>query len=58
MKKLNLNQDQLMGILRHSITFVGGVLLTAGIISSELWAEISGAVLGLGGTIWSILGKK
>lgn len=58
MKKLNLTPEQCMGILRHTITFVGGVLLTTGVITEELWAEVSGAILGLGGTIWSIVIKK
>jgi len=58
MNKLKLTPEQWAGIVRHTITFVGGVLLTTGVITAELWAEISGAVLGLAGTIWSIVDKK
>lgn len=58
MKKITLTPEQWMAIVRHTLTFAGGVLLTAGVVSAELWAEVSGAILGLAGTIWSIIEKK
>jgi hypothetical protein len=58
MKKITLTPEQWMAIVRHTLTFTGGVLLTAGVVSAELWAEVSGAILGLAGTIWSIIEKK
>jgi hypothetical protein len=58
MKKIILTTEQWMTIVRHTITFAGGILLTAGVISEELWAEVSGGILALGGTFWSIINKK
>lgn len=55
---MNLNQDQWLGIIRHSLTFIGGILVTKGLVDETLWAEISGGALALVGAVWSILAKK
>ena len=55
MKKLT--KDQLLGILRHTLTFVGGILIAKGLIDEATATEIIGGVITLTGTIWSILAK-
>jgi hypothetical protein len=55
--KLKLTQEQVSGLIRHSLTFVGGILVMKGIVDEPVWAEISGAVLTLVGGIWSIISK-
>jgi hypothetical protein len=55
--KLKLTQEQVSGLIRHSLTFVGGILVMKGIVDEPVWAEISGAVLTLVGGIWSITSK-
>jgi hypothetical protein len=55
---LNLSREKWEGIIRHALTFGGGILITKGLIDEGLWAEISGAVITLVGAIWSVVAKK
>ena len=55
---MKLTKEQVMGIIRHGLTFVGGILLTKGITDEATFTEISGAVLTLVGAIWSVTSKK
>jgi hypothetical protein len=52
-----LTKEQLLGILRHTLTFVGGILITKGIIDEATATEIIGGIITLTGTIWSVLAK-
>jgi hypothetical protein len=54
----NLTKEQFLGIIRHTLTFVGGILLTQGIIDASLLGEVSGAIVTLAGAIWSVVSKK
>jgi hypothetical protein len=56
--KVNLTKEQVTGIVRHTLTFVGGILVMKGIVDEGLWSEVTGATLTLTGAIWSILDKK
>lgn len=56
--KMKLSKEQLLGIVRHGLTFVGGLLLMKGLVDEAMLSEISGAVITLTGTIWSIINKK
>jgi hypothetical protein len=55
--KLNLSKEQWLGVIRHSLTFIGGILIAKGIIDEALWAEISGGALTLVGGVWSVIDK-
>lgn len=55
---MKLTKEELLGIVRHGLTFLGGVVITGGLIDSGLWAELSGGVLTLAGVIWSIIDKR
>jgi hypothetical protein len=55
MKKLT--KDQVLGILRHTLTFVGGILITKGLIDETTATEIIGGIITLTGTIWSVIAK-
>ena len=55
---MKLSKEQLLGIVRHGLTFVGGLLLMKGLVDEAMLSEISGAVITLTGTIWSIINKK
>jgi hypothetical protein len=55
---MKLTKDQLMGMVRHSLTFIGGILLMKGLVDEALLTEISGGVMTLTGAIWSIINKK
>lgn len=51
--------EQLMGLLRHILTVVGTILVVTGTgVDDSNWQIISGAVIGLAATVWSIFSKK
>lgn len=56
--KLNLSREQVLGILRHVLTFGGGLLIAKGLVDDTAWSEISGSVLTLVGTVWSVVSKR
>ena len=53
-----MTKEQLEGLLRHTLTFVGGILVVKGYLDETAWAEISGAAISLAGALWSVLSKK
>ena len=53
-----MKKEQVLGVLRHSLTFLGGILVAKGLVDDALVAELSGAVITLIGGLWSILVKK
>lgn len=56
--KMKLTKEQVIGIIRHSLTFVGGLLIMKGIVDETMLSEITGGVITLVGTIWSIIEKN
>jgi len=50
--------DKLLGIIRHGLTFLGGVLVTQGVLDDALFAELFGAAMTLIGGVWSIIDKN
>lgn len=52
-----MKKEQTLGILRHSLTFLGGLLVMKGIIDETAATEIIGGIITLVGTIWSIVEK-
>jgi len=56
--KLSLTKEQILGIVRHTLTTIGGVLIMKGLVDEAMVSEIIGGVLTLTGTIWSIIEKK
>lgn len=55
---MKLSKEQLMGIIRHTLTFVGGILITKGLIDEAILTEIIGGVTTLTGAVWSIIEKN
>ena len=53
-----MKKELTLGIIRHALTFVGGILVMKGIIDAEMVVEISGAVMTLVGGVWSIWDKR
>lgn len=53
-----MTKEQVVGVIRHVITFVGGILVVKGILDDAMVQEVLGGVLGLVGTVWSIVDKK
>lgn len=55
---MKLTKEQILGIIRHALTFVGGILVMRGLVDETTVTEIVGGVATLTGTIWSIVAKK
>lgn len=52
-----MKREQVLGIVRHSLTFIGGLLVMSGVGSPDQWMEIVGSGVALVGAIWSIVAK-
>lgn len=55
---MKLTKEQLLGIVRHTITFIGGILVMKGVVEDSMLQEILGGVTTLVGAIWSIVVKN
>lgn len=53
-----MNKEQVLGIIRHTLTFVGGVLVIKGMSSEAVISETIGAVMTAVGAIWSVIKNK
>jgi hypothetical protein len=53
-----MNKEQVLGIIRHSLTFVGGILIMRGIANEAIINETVGAIITVVGAIWSIVKNK
>lgn len=45
--------DKITGLIRHILTFIGGYLVTQGIIDETMLTEVVGAIITLVGFAWS-----
>lgn len=55
---MKLTKEQILGITRHGLTFIGGILVMKGLVDETTVTEIVGGIITLTGTIWSIIVKK
>jgi hypothetical protein len=55
---MKLTKEQIMGVVRHGLTFLGGLLVVKGQVSDAQWYEISGAAMSFLAVIWSVMDKK
>ena len=55
---MKLTKEQLLGIVRHAVTFIGGILVMKGLIDDSLVQELLGGATTLAGAIWSIIDKN
>ena len=53
-----MKKEQVLGLVRDSLTFVGGILIMKGVVDEATFTEISGAIITLVGGVWSIIIKK
>ena len=49
---------QILAVVRHTLTFLGGILVVKGTIDESTVNEIVGSLVTLTGLIWSIADKK
>ena len=53
-----MKRDQIFGVARHVLTFLGGFLVVKGYLDDGLLNELIGGAIALAGTIWSIVDKN
>ena len=53
-----MTKEQIQGIVRHALTFVGGILIMKGLATDSSVQELIGAAVTLVGGVWSIISKK
>lgn len=51
-------KEQALGLIRHVLTFAGGILVAKGLVAEGVNEEIIGGIMTLVGAIWSIASKK
>jgi hypothetical protein len=52
-----MKKEQILGLIRHSLTFIGGIYVMRGIIQEQLAQEIVGGIVTAVGGIWSVIDK-
>ena len=52
------NKEKILGPVRHTLTFVGAIYITKGLIDETLVTEIVGGAITLTSAIWSIVSKN
>jgi hypothetical protein len=55
---MKLTQQQVLGIVRHILTFGGGIVVSKGYADDAAVTEIIGAVMTIIGAVWSIIEKS
>lgn len=53
-----MKKEAVLGLVRHALTFFGGILITKGLIDESSIQEMSGSLITLIGGIWSVISKK
>lgn len=53
-----MKKEQILGIVRHFLTFVGGIVIVKGYMDDTVVTEVTGAVMTLVGAVWSVFDKK
>ena len=52
-----MKKEIVLGVVRHTLTFVGGILIAKGLIDEGVLSEIIGGVITLVGGLWSVIDK-
>lgn len=55
--KIKPNKDQVLGIIRHTLTMVGGGFIASGVLTEAELFEGIGYLIGSVGFIWSVVVK-
>lgn len=53
-----MNKNQILSLIRHTLTFVGGVLITQGLVDDSQVEQIIAGIITLTGLIWGVIEKK
>lgn len=53
-----MKRTQTLGLIRHILTFGGGLLVGKGLLDEPLATELVGALIGVIGGVWSALAPE
>lgn len=53
-----MKKEQVLSVIRHTLTFVGGVLVAYNVVDDAFVGEFVGGILTLVGLVWGIVDKK
>lgn len=53
-----MSQEQVMGILRHVLTIIGGVVVSKGLTDEGTMTVIIGGLTAIAGIIWSVYSNQ
>jgi hypothetical protein len=53
-----MDKDTILGIVRHVLTFGGGLLVTKGYFDDGTMQAVVGALMTIAGAVWSVVDKK
>ncbi len=53
-----MNQEMVLGIVRHVLTIAGGAAASAGVVTEADIPVLVGALTALAGVAWSIIAKR
>jgi hypothetical protein len=53
-----MKREKILGVVRHVLTFGGGYAVARGWIDEETMMTIVGAVITIGGSVWSIMAPE
>ncbi len=52
-----MNKESILGVVRHILTFGGGLLVSKGALDEPMMLEAVGSIITLIGIIWSVRQK-
>lgn len=52
-----MKKEQILGVLRHTLTFLGGLIVMKGYLDETMLTEIVGGIITLVGSVWSVIEK-
>jgi hypothetical protein len=55
---MKLTKEQIQGIVRHTLTFIGGLFIMNGLSDETIINELIGSTMSLIGLVWSIASKN
>jgi hypothetical protein len=53
-----VQKEQILGLVRHGLTFIGGILVAKGLASEGQVMDMVGMLMTFVGTLWSVLSNK
>lgn len=52
-----MKKEVILGVIRHTLTFAGGILVAKGLLEQGVLAEIIGGLMTVIGGVWSVIDK-